>query len=181
MMSAMKSEYHPNYTYDDYKLWEGDWELIYGLAYAMAPAPMIKHQAISNKIAWQLQDALKECKVCQALLPIDWKVDDSTIVQPDNLVICHEPQYEAYIVKAPKIIFEVLSKSTASKDLNLKYDLYEQEGVNYYVIVDPNDSIAKVYKLNSEGRYMKVSDAHNETVKFDLDECSFTFDFSKIW
>ncbi|CAA6825493.1 MAG: Unknown protein, partial [uncultured Sulfurovum sp.] len=26
-MSAMKQEYYPHYTYDDYKLWEGDWEL----------------------------------------------------------------------------------------------------------------------------------------------------------
>lgn len=75
-MSAIKKEYSPNYTYDDYKLWERDWELIYGIAYAIAPAPMIKHQAISNRIAWQLQDILKECKPCQALLPIDWKIDD---------------------------------------------------------------------------------------------------------
>ena len=181
MLGAMKKEYYPNYTYDNYRLWEGDWELIYGIAYAMALAPMIKDQAISNKIAWQLQDALKECEVCQSLLPIDWKIDTSTVVQPDNLVICHEPQYEAYIVKAQKIIFEVLSNSTASKDLNLKYDLYKQEGVAYYIIVDLKESIAKVYKLNSEGQYMKVSDAYNESVDFNIDECSFSFDFSKIW
>ena len=75
-MSAMKKEYYPNYSYDDYKLWEGDWELIYGVPYAMAPAPMIKHQAISNRIAWQLQEVLQKCEKCQALLPIDWKVDE---------------------------------------------------------------------------------------------------------
>jgi len=180
-MSAIKKEYYPNYSYDDYKLWEGDWELIYGVPYAMAPAPMIKHQAVSNKIAWQLQELLENCQKCQALLPVDWKIDDSTVVQPDNLVICHEPQYEAYIVKAPKIIFEVLSKSTASKDLNLKFDLYEKEGVSFYVIVEPKESYAKVYRLNSEGRYVKLADAHNESVDFVLEECSFSFDFSKIW
>ena len=27
------------YTYDDYKNWQGDWELIYGHPYAMAPSP----------------------------------------------------------------------------------------------------------------------------------------------
>ena len=77
-MSAIKKEYLPNYTYDDYKKWEGNWELIYGVPYAMAPAPMIKHQAISNKIARYLDEALQECETCQALLPIDWKIDDST-------------------------------------------------------------------------------------------------------
>lgn len=181
MMSAMKKEYYPNYTYDDYKLWEGDWELIYGIAYAMAPAPMIKHQAISNRIARFLDEALEECKVCQALLPIDWKVDEETVVQPDNLVICHEPQHEAYIAKAPKVIFEILSKSTASKDLHLKYDLYEKEGVAYYVIVDPKDEVAKIYKLNVNGDYKKVMDTHDGVVEFSLDECAFSFDFSKIW
>ena len=179
-MSAIKKEYLPQYTYEDYVLWEGNWELIYGVPYAMAPAPMIKHQAISNKIAWQLQNVLQECKVCQALLPIDWKIDESTVVQPDNLVICHEPQEEAYIKKAPKIIFEILSKSTAVVDKNLKYELYEKEGVNYYIIVDPKETIAKVYKLK-EGRYIKLCDAHEESVDFELDECSFTFDFTKIW
>jgi len=180
MMSAIKKEYLPNYTYDDYKKWEGNWELIYGVPYAMAPAPMIKHQAISNKIAWQLQNVLQECEVCQALLPIDWKIDESTVVQPDNLVICHTPQEEAYIKKAPKVIFEILSKSTATVDKNLKYELYEKEGVNYYIIVDPKESIAKVYRLN-DGRYIKVCDAYEDSVDFDLNECSFTFDFAKIW
>ncbi len=179
-MSVIKKEYLPNYTYDDYKEWEGNWELIYGVPYAMAPAPMIKHQSISNKIARYLDEALQECEVCQALLPIDWKIDDSTVVQPDNLIICHTPQDEAYIKKAPKVIFEILSKSTAMVDKNLKYELYEKEGVAYYIIVDPNESIAKIYELK-EGRYIKVCDAYEDSVNFDLNECAFTFDFSKIW
>lgn len=179
-MSAIKKEYLPNYTYDDYKLWEGNWELIYGVPYAMAPAPMIKHQAISNKIARYLDEYLQECEVCQALLPIDWKIDDSTVVQPDNLVICHKPMEEAYIKKAPKMIFEILSKSTATVDKNLKYELYEKEGVNYYIIVDPKENIAKVYRLK-DGKYIKVCDAYDECVDFDLNACAFTFDFSKIW
>ncbi len=179
-MGILKEEDLPHYTYEDYKLWEGDWELIYGVPYAMAPAPMIKHQAISNNIARYLSEALEECKTCQALLPVDWKIDNSTIVEPDNLVICYEPQNEAYITKAPKIIFEILSKSTSHKDKNLKYNLYEQEGVEYYIIVDPAESMAKIYKLH-EGRYVKVCDAHEDSVHFDLDAYSFLFDFGKIW
>jgi len=180
-MGLRKEEYYPAYTYDDYALWEGDWELIYGIPYAMAPAPMIKHQQISNKIAWQLQELLKECEICQVLLPVDWKISNETVVQPDNLVICHKPEQESYITKAPKIIFEVLSKSTASKDRGLKYDLYEAEGVSYYVIVNPFENMAKVYTLNSEGNYMKVADAQKDAVDFVLNECTFTFDFTKIW
>ncbi|MEA2073728.1 MAG: Uma2 family endonuclease [Campylobacterota bacterium] len=182
-MGAIKLEDLPYYTYDDYKNWEGnDWELIYGQAYCMSPAPMLKHQAISNNIAWELKNALGECVKCKAYMPVDWKIAEDTVVQPDNSLICHEPQNEAYITKAPKIIFEILSKSTAKKDKGLKYDLYEKEGVSYYIIVDPTDEIAKVYELK-DGRYIKVCDASDESVTFKLQECleSLEFDFSKIW
>ena len=179
-MGTLKREYLPDYTYEDYKNWEGKWELIYGVPYAMSPAPTIKHQAISNKIARFLDESLQDCNSCQALLPIDWKIDEHTIVQPDNLVICHEPTNEAYISRAPELIFEILSKSSALKDINLKYTLYEKEGVKYYVIIDPNDEISKVYYLK-DGRYIKYCDAHSEEVAFELGDCIFEFDFSKIW
>ena len=179
-MYAVNKEYFASYTYEDYKRWKDDWELIYGMPYAMAPAPTVEHQSISNKIAWQLVEVLKDCSRCQALLPIDWKISEDTVVQPDNLIICHKPLKNEYISKAPALIFEILSKATATKDLNLKYELYEKEGVKYYIIVNPTDKIAKVYKLK-DGKYIKVIDAHNEVVNFSLQECSFKFDFSKIW
>jgi len=179
-MGALKKDYLPNYTYSDYIYWEGDWELIYGVPYAMSPAPSIAHQSISQSIAWVLQDALKGCETCKALLPVDWKISQNTIVQPDNLVICHKPLHPNYISKAPKIIFEILSPSTSTKDERIKYELYEQEGVSYYIIVNPTDEVAKVYRLH-EGRYIKVADVSSETIHFELEACSFDFDFSKIW
>lgn len=181
-MGVLKLASIPRYTYDEYKAWEGNWELIAGYPYAMAPAPMIKHQSISNKIARVLDVALEDCEKCQALLPVDWKIAEDTVVQPDNSVICHEPAQEAYITKAPRIIFEVTSKSTEKKDTTVKFDLYEQEGVKYYIIVSPSDTVAKVYGLK-DGRYVKMCDATDETVSFELAECSqkLAFDFSKIW
>jgi Uma2 family endonuclease len=178
-MGLAKVENIPHYTYDDYKHWENEWEIIDGIAYAMSPAPMIKHQKISNNIAWILQNELQDCDSCQALLPVDWRISDDTIVQPDNLVVCYEPS-GAYITKAPSMIFEVLSKSTAKKDLTLKFDLYESEGVKYYIIVDPDESIAKAYELK-DGRYIKMVDATDEVVDFDLKDCSIRVNFDKLW
>ena len=179
-MGALKLEHLPSYTYDDYKIWEGKWELIHGIAYNMSPAPVKKHQFISSNIAWELKNALLECPRCKALLPVDWRISDDTVVQPDNLVVCDEDMEGAYIVKAPVIIFEVLSKSTAAKDCNLKFELYEQEGVKFYVIVDPNENNAKLYKLK-DGRYIKEGDFGAKTYRFAFDECVFEFDFGKIW
>jgi Uma2 family endonuclease len=182
VMSALKLEDLPHYTYDDYVLWEDNWELICGYPYAMAPAPLIKHQSISSKIARILEELFENCQKCQVLMPIDWKISEETVVQPDNSVICHTPKNEAYITKAPKIIFEILSKSTAKKDKGVKYDLYEQEGVEYYIIVDPKEEMAKVYK-NTKGRFIKICDATDEIVDFDMKECKKTvkFNFGKIW
>ncbi|MBL0707830.1 MAG: Uma2 family endonuclease [Sulfurimonas sp.] len=182
-MGALRLEDLPYYTYDDYKNWEGnDWEIIYGQAYCMSPSPMIKHQRISNNIGWQLKNLFDICKKCQVLIPVDWKISQDTVVQPDNSLICHKPENEAYITKAPRIIFEILSKSTAKKDKELKYKLYEQEGVSYYIIVDPTEEIAKVYRLQ-DGKYIKVCDASDEIVEFSVKECDMKaeFDFSKIW
>jgi Uma2 family endonuclease len=181
-MGARKLEYLPHYTYEEYKNWEGQWEIIYGIPYAMSPMLMIRHQHISANIAWELKNLFKDCKQCKALLPVDWKIGADTIVQPDNSVICHEPEHEAYITKAPKIIFEILSPSTAKKDTGVKFELYEQEGVAYYIIVDTDDNVAKVYELK-DGRYIKMCDASNEKVIFKVQECdaSLEFDFGKIW
>jgi len=143
-------------------------------------APSIKHQRISNNIAWQLKSLLMNCSECQALLPVDWKIDEQTTVQPDNLVICSESENNVYLTKAPILIFEILSKSTANKDRTTKYNLYEAEGVQHYIIVDPVDSIAKIYRLHN-GKYIKVQDASDELIDFDLGNCKFQFDFSKLW
>ena len=181
-MGLKIEEAFPYYTYDDYKLWEGEWEIIDGVAYAMAPAPLIEHQSVSAKITRELEDMFADCKKCKVLLPVDWKISDDTVVQPDNLVICHIPKNKAYLTKAPEIIFEVLSKSTAKKDTTVKFELYEREGVKYYIIVDPDEKVAKVYGLK-DGRYIKLLDASDEKVGFEVDKCKkkLVFDFDKIW
>ena len=56
-MGALKLEDLPQHTYSDYKQWDTQkWKLIYGIAHAISPAPMIEHQKISNNIAWELKN-----------------------------------------------------------------------------------------------------------------------------
>lgn len=178
-MSSINPQDLPHYTYDDYCLWEGRWELIQGIPYAMTPAPSVDHQSISNKIAHQLTEALIDCEKCHALPPVDWKIVEDTIVQPDNLVICFPPE-GIFITQAPAIIFEILSPSTANKDRHTKFKIYEREGVNYYVIVDPLDHIASIFRRVS-GKFQKITETTNETVTFSIDECDVQFDFQKIF
>lgn len=169
----------PHYTYADYAQWEGRWELIEGVPFAMTPSPTLRHQIISQAIASQLSKALAECNECRAVLPVDWKVAEDTIVQPDNIVICYEPTGD-YLTKAPSLIFEILSPSTEEKDRHTKFSIYEREGVLFYCIVDPENRVAKIYRLH-EGRYVKAMDATDESFSFNLEKCQIQFEFSSIW
>ncbi len=169
----------PHYTYDDYKLWEGNWELYEGFPIAMSPAPMINHQAIAGNILFELKSSMGECQRCLVLSEVDYKLTDDTILRPDVVLICDEPN-DAYITKAPEIIVEVISKSTAKNDENYKFDKYEAEKIKYYIIVYPDELYAKVYKLK-EGKYDKQGDFSKESYVFEETFCKASVDFDKIF
>jgi Uma2 family endonuclease len=180
-MLAYSDDHLPNYTYDDYKEWEGDWELIAGVPYAMSPAPNITHQEINSKIMFELMTQLKNCKNCKALPEVDWKIDDDTVVRPDSLVVCNLENQKAYLSKTPSIIFEVLSPSTKSKDRNFKSLLYTQSGVKYYILVEPAGMFAELYELK-KGKYKLIGEFKEESYTFELeDECSFEFSFKEVF
>ena len=167
------------YTVQDYLQWEGDWELIHGQPVEMAPSPAIEHQAASFAISHQLGESLDDCPNCQALFEIDVEFSENTVVRPDVLVICYQPEGER-LTRAPSLIFEVISPKTARRDEVIKFDLYRTEGVMHYVLIYPDSKKAKVYRL-IEGEYRKVGDFHDEKHCFELPGCAIDFDFSRIW
>jgi len=95
-------------------------------------------------------------------------------------VICQESGNANYLDFAPTIIFEILSPSTSKKDRTLKYELYQSEGVKYYVIVSPEDRTVKVFELK-KNRYQNALKNNEETFTFDTEKCMVKFHFSKIW
>ncbi|MCK4766584.1 MAG: Uma2 family endonuclease [Candidatus Aminicenantes bacterium] len=179
-LPALQIEDLPHYTYDDYVNWEGRWELIHGIPYAMAPAPAIRHQEISGEIAVQLHKLLAHCKLCKPLLPVDWQIAEDTIVQPDNLVVCGENIEGKKLTITPVLVFEILSPSTGRKDRVLKYRLYREAGVKYFCIVNPEIKSAEAFTLKSS-EYEKTEDFQDGKVTFDLGPCKIAFDFNEIF
>jgi len=167
------------YTYNDYCLWEGRWELIKGIPLAMTPSPIIIHQALAAKIVNELVNSIGNCEKCLVLFEEDWKISDDTVVKPDVVLICDEPNDE-YITKAPEIAIEVISKSTAKRDEVFKFDLYEKEKVPYYIIVYPDDYKAKVFKLEND-KYSKQGDFSKQIYSFDKTSCNAQIDFEIIF
>lgn len=172
-------DFLPHYTYDDYQLWEGKWELYEGVPIAMSPAPMIDHQTIAYEIARQLGNATEECEECLVVGEEDYKLSDDTLLRPDVVLICNEPHH-AYITKAPEIVVEVVSKSTAKNDENYKFSKYEAEKVPYYILAYPKELIAKVYRLKN-GKYVKAGDFSTQVYTFEESTCKAFIDFNKVF
>ena len=170
------------YSYDDYKEWEGEWELIDGYPIAMSPAPMRLHQDIGAEIVYQLKKSLYEldnCKECVVSYENDWKISDFTVVRPDVIFTCDD-EAKAYLTKPPKIIVEIISPSTKRVDEEIKFNLYEAEGVKYYILVYPDKLLARVYKLEDK-RYIDLGEFKEEELHFSGIGCDLVLDFKAVF
>ena len=173
----------PHYTYADYKNWPGQWEIIEGIPYAMSPLPRLRHQEIAGNIYSELKSALKKdgCN-CKAFLPVDYKVNEETVLQPDVLVICDADVNATHIEKPPGLVVEILSPSTALKDRNTKFYIYETERVKYYMMVDTDSKKIELYLLNDSGKYQLVNADFNQLYTFNFENgCSASVQLSAIW
>jgi Uma2 family endonuclease len=173
----------PHYTYLDYIKWEGQWELIEGIPYAMSPLPRLRHQEVAGNIYIELKTALKKSKCnCKAFLPLDYKISEDTVLQPDVLVICNPEMDKKNLEKTPQLVVEVLSPATMLKDRNTKFYIYEEQRVPYYIIIDVDKNEIEIYRLTKEGRYEleKVSTTVPYTFILDTD-CSVDVLLNNIW
>ena len=57
---------------------------------------------------------------------------------------------------APNLIIEILSRGTQYNDTKLKFDLYQEQGVPEYWVVDPYYKTVQIY-LYREGNYIALS------------------------
>lgn len=167
------------YTYDQYATWEGDWELIGGVAYAMAPAPMISHQAVAGEIIFALMLDAGGCPECLVLGEADWKISDDTVVRPDVVLTCRE-SHPAHMTKAPEIVFEIVSPSSAERDEQYKFSLYESEQVQYYVLIYTETCRARIFRWQA-GKLIEVADVSNDTFRFETRECDVSVNFDRVF
>lgn len=175
---SFKNEDLPHYTINEWELWDGKWELIQGIPYAMSPMANRKHQFISGKIITELNLKLN-CIDCSVYPPIDWQINEETILEPDVSIVCGECNGH-YLTYPPELIFEILSPSTALKDRNLKFQIYLSQKVKFYIIINPIAEKGEVYQLEGED-YVKKGEFTQDQFLFEWNDCHLNFEFSKIW
>jgi len=176
---SIAAKYRLYYTYEDYCQWEGKWELIEGMPCAMSPTPIPEHQRTSLKLSFEFEKALANCKNCKVYPPLDWKMNENTIVQPDILIVC-DPITKNFLDFPPVLIVEILSPLTASKDRGEKMELYEAQQVKYYLIVDAQFKKIEIYQLDHYKYHLTA--VNPDTYLFDLtDICKINANLLDIW
>lgn len=147
------------YTFADYvQLPEGaPYELIHG-DLIMSPSPTPYHQIIQSNLHLALAQFVRAEDRGQVLTaPMDVYLTEETTVQPDLIYIAEERLDiigEQKIEAAPDLIVEILSPSTAYRDLTTKKRLYEKHRVKEYWIVDPEQKTVEVFE-HRDGSFMQ--------------------------
>ena len=138
---------------------EERYELIDGELYMMS-SPLMDHVSICTKLSHAIGRHLegKTCRVYNAPVdvflfnePDDLFQNIEYVVEPDIIVVCDPKQRgRRGIYGPPKLVIEVLSDSTRSRDRVTKFNLYQQAGVAEYWMVDPRNSTVTVFALENE-------------------------------
>ena len=175
------------YTYADYAKWDDDVrrELIDGAIYLMSPAPTLNHQRILRKLSWQLENFLrgKPCELFVAPCDVCLNAagdDDKTVVQPDIFVVCDKSKLDGKRCNgAPDMIVEILSPSSKSRDMLIKFSKYLEAGVREYWIVDPADKTTSVCLLKDR-EYIITDYSEGDTISVNtLKDCKV--DMSEVF
>ena len=155
-MPLLKKDY---YTIKDIEeLPEGERaELIDGQIYMLA-TPSTRHQRLSRflfkKIDSYIESKKGKCEVFYAPFGVFLKNEKwgEDFVEPDLMVICDPNKVdEKGCHGAPDWVIEIVSPSSKMRDYLQKANLYMNNGVREYWIVDPMREATVVYKQEEEG------------------------------
>ncbi len=172
--------YLPSYTVEDYQSWAGDWELWQGIPVSMSPSPFGLHQKIATRLATVLQNCI-DSTGCEAvvLAEIDWIISENTVVRPDVTVLCGDAPLR-HVETTPAIAAEILSPSTAARDRTSKFELYQEERVPWYLILDPDRKQFDAWSRVGSGAYQK-QEFTGEAVLDICDGCVIQFAIDRLF
>jgi Uma2 family endonuclease len=173
-------DYQPRYTVEDYKQWDGDWELWRGVAVSMSPSAFGPHASAQARLAAALIAAIDTAE-CDAtvLMEIDWIIDRDTVVRPDLTIVCGKPP-AGHVEDTPALAVEIVSPASVERDTIRKRALYQEETVPWYLIVDPETRSTTALRLDATGVYSEVRE--ETELQIDICEsCNLSVDLTSIF
>ena len=162
-MGLAKLKTQSVYTPEDYLEFEREsdsrHEFLDGEIYAMA-GESLSHSRVCINLGGEVRNKLKG-KNCEALSP-NMKVRTtaaSLFSYPDLTIVCGEPQFhdrKKDVLTNPKVIFEVLSPSTADYDRTTKFLRYRMgnETLTDYILVTQERCFVEHYNKQADGSWI---------------------------
>jgi Uma2 family endonuclease len=90
------------------------------------------------------------------------------VVQPDLTVVCDEQKRGPEGCRgAPDLVVEILSPSNTAIEMDRKFDLYLQAGVQEYWIVAPEEKVIHVHRFR-EGTMSTLIYGINDSAASDI-------------
>ena len=152
----------PRYTFEEYLAREraapGKSEYYRGEIFAMAGGS-VRHNTISVNLVVSLRGRLRgsPCRPCNSDQRIHIPANGLS-TYPDVSVVCGEIQTDTEDHDAiinPRVIFEVLSKSTERYDRGKKFDLYRQlDSLQEYILVAQDEPLVERFVRQDDGSWL---------------------------
>ena len=154
------------YSYADYLTWQFDQavELVKGKIFPMS-APSRRHQGISRELNGIFYNHFKGETCAFYAAPFDVRLSDKrksaranrdvlTVIQPDICIICDPDKLDDKgCLGSPDLVVEILSPGNSSREMKTKKDLYEENGIREYWIIDPEHETAFQFHLTETNVY----------------------------
>jgi len=153
------------------------YELLHGEIFAQA-SPLTRHSRVLKGIEAALDSVLPIS--CEAMTGRGVAIDDDTALEPDLVVFCGEPPADdSRYDGAPTIVVEVLSPSTASRDMGMKLAAYQRiPTLEHYLVVHPVDRFVLIHSAGPERDWSIVRAVRED---FALDPPGVTVPFETIF
>ncbi|GAB3504796.1 Uma2 family endonuclease [Spirosoma knui] len=156
-MLAAQSNQRPQYTVEEYLQLEEKSEVRHefyrGEIYAMAGGT-VNHNLLIDSVKDLFKAGLKgkSCRVFSENMKVD-VLSDGYMPYPDVVLTCHpfDLRGDNLVVRQPRLLVEVLSKSTASQDRGFKWQKYRKiPSLWYYMLVDQYTTTVELFSRIEE-------------------------------
>ena len=151
-----------------------DYEIIEGKKF-MAPSPGIGHVNVTANLITIIGGYARINKLGVAIADnFDVHFPDGNLFKPDFIFIS-AAKVELFFENknttlhgVPDMVAEIFSKSTMKRDMTIKKDIYERNGVKEYWLINPWSESIEVYLLH-DGKY-KLDDVYQNYSDKELSE-----------
>lgn len=166
------------------QLADAKYEYIDGEVYAMAGASD-RHVKVTLNAAIVIKQHLRGSGCSTYIADMKVRIGkDEAFFYPDVMVTCDPvdqlPEQD-YAKNSPKLIIEVLSPSTESKDRGSKFMRYRQlVSLQEYVLIDPDDYYAEVFRRQNENEWL-LSTCQGQAASLTLQSIGLTLSLLDLY